>query len=153
MNKICTKCKKELPATVEYFYKDSIHSDGLRSECKKCTLKCRQKYQQSHKKQLNEYAREHYKKYYVTIRGLLIKKFSDIKKRCNNSNFKQYKDYGGRGIKCLFKSSNEFIDYVINELKADPRGLAIDRIDNNGHYEKGNIRFITQLENNKNKRE
>ena len=32
MNKICTKCKKELPATVEYFYKDSIHLENNKNK-------------------------------------------------------------------------------------------------------------------------
>lgn len=36
--KICTKCGKELMATVEYFYK-SPSKDGLRNECKKCAIK------------------------------------------------------------------------------------------------------------------
>ena len=41
--------------------------------------------------------------------------------------------------------------YVIDELRVDPRGLQIDRIDNDGHYEKGNIRFVTCVENNNNR--
>lgn len=40
----------------------------------------------------------------------------------------------------------------MNELKIDPRGLTIDRIDNSGNYEKGNIQFITHKENNQNRR-
>lgn len=151
MIKICTKCEIEYPPTLEYFYKDNTHSDGLRSECKICVLKRVQKYQRTHKKQIACYSRKYYKKYYATIKGLLRKKYADIIKRCTNPNFKQYKDYGGRGIKCLF-TSDEFVDYVINELKIDPRGLAIDRIDNDGHYKRGNIQFITCSENNKNKR-
>lgn len=35
--KICTKCKKELPATLEYFYKSNRGALGLHSICKVCT--------------------------------------------------------------------------------------------------------------------
>lgn len=79
-------------------------------------------------------------------------RFVGIKQRCNNPKYKGYKNYGGRGIRCLFKSSDEFVNYIINELQIDPRKLTIDRIDNDGNYERGNIRFVTQTENLKNRR-
>lgn len=89
--------------------------------------------------------------YYSTVRGHLNSIFSSMKQRCKDSGHTNYKWYGGRGIKVCFRSFNEFADYVINELQIDPRELTIDRINNNGNYERGNIRFITQAENNKNK--
>jgi hypothetical protein len=73
--------------------------------------------------------------------------YSNIRKRCNNPATHNYNRYGGRGIKCLFKTREEFIDYVIKELQIDPRNLTIDRIDNDKHYEPGNIQFITLREN------
>ena len=75
-----------------------------------------------------------------------------MRQRCNNPDQKAYKNYGGRGIKVCFGSADEFVDCVINELQIDPRGLQIDRIDNDGNYERGNIRFVTRRENNENKR-
>jgi len=111
--------------------------------------KADKKYQQVHRIELNE----KYRAYQKTIKGCLCYRFKQIKQRCNNLKNPAYKNYGGRGIKCLFKSSQEFVDYVINELKIDPRKLCIDRISNNGHYEKGNIRFVTHKVNNNNKRE
>ena len=65
---------------------------------------------------------------------------------------KDYKNYGGHGIKNKFKSTGEFVDYVINELQVDPCGLQIDRINNDGNYERGSIRFVTCSENNRNRR-
>ena len=119
--------------------------DKLYCYCKECQQKYRAKDQKHIKIRQKEYSN--------TIRGILNRKYHHIKWRCENPNAYNYNRYGGRGIKCLFKSSQEFADYVINELKADPRGLEIDRINNDGHYERGNIRFVTRSENCKNREE
>ena len=96
-------------------------------------------YDQTHKVEKKKCAVE----YRSTINGQLRNVFAGMERRCNNPKAGNYKWYGGRGIKVCFKSTNEFVDYVVNELCVDPRGLQIDRIDNNGNYEPGNIRFVT----------
>jgi len=141
--KTCTKCDTEYPATVEYFHRDKKTKDGLYPSCKKCKIK----YNQQHRKDKKEYD-WHYRQ---TLNGRLRIVYKNMKQRCQNPKNKDYYCYGGRGIRVLFKSVDDFVDYVANDLKVDPRGLTIDRIDNDGHYEKGNIRFVTQAENNKNK--
>lgn len=166
--KTCTKCEKEYPATTDFFYAAKGFRDNLRSDCKQCNIdrskryyqknykscllrdkkyyqenqeRCRksrrQYYYADHKKSL-----QHGKKYYSTIRGYLKRIYGGMKRRCNNSGCHNYSRYGGRGIECKF-TSDEFVDYVINILQVDPHGLQIDRIDNDGHYEPGNIRFVT----------
>jgi len=97
----------------------------------------------------SEKRRVYRKKYRKSIRGKVSEVYNSIMQRCNNSKHKKYEYYGGRGIRCLFKSGNEFADYVIDELKIDPRGLQIHRIDNDGHYERGNIVFVTREEHRK----
>ena len=91
-----------------------------------------------------------------TIKDYLSHRLRQMKYRCNNPNSPIYKYYGGRGIQCKFKSTNSFILWVTGIMGYDTieklRGLEIDRIDNNGHYECGNIRFVTRAENNRNKR-
>ncbi|KKK51461.1 hypothetical protein LCGC14_3114730 [marine sediment metagenome] len=78
-----------------------------------------------------------------------------MNQRCSDPKAHNYNRYGGRGIKCLFKSLDTFRDYVMNGSGYDTieklKGLQIDRIDNNGHYEKGNIRFVTAKENSNNR--
>lgn len=152
MIKVCSKCNKEYPATREYFYCDKRHKDGLRPECKECRKQVCYKYYQQRSEKLKKQQIEYYQKMRNTIKGYLRIVYANMNQRCNNQNHPRYKDYGGRDIKNKFNSSDEFVDYVINELQIDPRGLTIDRIDNNGDYEKGNIRFITAKENCNNRR-
>ena len=75
-----------------------------------------------------------------------------MKTRCLNPNHKQYKDWGGRGIKVCTEWL-EFIPFrdwaIQNGYKED---LEIDRINNNGNYEPDNCRFVTSKENMRNKR-
>ncbi len=86
------------------------------------------------------------KEYHSTIEGYLRSVFYGIRRRCTDPNLHNYHRYGGRGIKVCFER-DEFINYVIYGLQIDPRGLQIDRIDNDGNYEKGNIRFVSRSEN------
>ena len=67
--------------------------------------------------------------------------YANAKQRCVNPKRPSYKDYGGRGILFLFKNFREFIEHI--KPKPWP-GLTLDRIDNNGHYEIGNVRWTTQ---------
>ncbi len=175
-SKICIKCGKEYSATLEYFYPDKRLKSKLRSRCKKCHQEYGQseagkhahrKYYQRHSEQIKEqrkqYCQQHHieikkyqKKYYQTLNGYLRCVFRNIKRRCTNPKHRDYRCYGGRGIKCLFVS-NEFVSYVINDLGITDinqiKGLQIDREDNNGHYEKGNIRFVTAKQNANNRRD
>jgi hypothetical protein len=84
--------------------------------------------------------------------------WTDIKKRCSNPNYKQYKDYGGRGITVCNEWENDFAafrDWAISngyDYNAKFGECTIDRIDVNGNYEPLNCRFISIKEQAKNKR-
>lgn len=68
-----------------------------------------------------------------------------INNRCYNYNNKDYKNYGQRGIKVYsFWRNNldSYYNYCIKLENAFEKNYSIDRINNNGNYEPGNIRFV-----------
>jgi hypothetical protein len=69
--------------------------------------------------------------------------------RCTNPNNQKWPDYGGRDIKFLFTSFEQFFA----ELGPRPDGLEVDRINNNGNYEPGNVRWATPKQQKENQRE
>jgi hypothetical protein len=60
--------------------------------------------------------------------------------RCTNPKYIYYFNYGGRGIKFLFTSFDTFLKEV--GPKPSPRHR-LDRINNDGPYEPGNVRWTT----------
>jgi hypothetical protein len=68
--------------------------------------------------------------------------YSNAKQRCNNAKNSMYKNYGGRGIVFLFNNFREFWEHI----GPRPEGLSLDRINNNGNYEFGNVMWSTQKE-------
>ena len=70
--KTCTKCKKNLPATAEYFYRHKGRKDGLSSRCKGCERRRRQQNREGNRQCQRKYARRnreeiqnrHYQKKY-----------------------------------------------------------------------------------------
>jgi predicted XRE-type DNA-binding protein len=69
--------------------------------------------------------------------------------RCTNPEHKNYKHYGGRGIKICHRWRTSFINFY-SDMGSKPFDSAqIDRIDNDGDYEPGNCRWVSCAENNR----
>lgn len=142
MEKTCTNCG-ESKALAEFF-KDRSKKDGYRSWCKTCdalhcktdrSKLCQKNFRKRHLGQKRNYNRW----YYSTSHGHLVKLYHHINLRCKKRKF-----YLDKGVTNKFVSSEVFVNYVLDELKVDPLGKECHRINDDGHYEPGNIEFLTR---------
>lgn len=83
--------------------------------------------------------------------------WTKVKARCYNPNSREYKNYGGRGIKMCdeWLDPEKFIKwaYATGYDNTAPKGqCTLDRIDCDGNYEPSNCRWITNLEQQNNRR-
>jgi len=150
--KVCLSCKKEKLLSEFYFRKDN---HKYRNNCKRCHKKIEKIYYNKNKKNILKIN----KKYRIKNKNIILLKAKEyykkfpwkwtlyhIKERCNNKNCKAYKNYGGRGIKCLITA--EEIKILWFRDKASKMKIpSIDRIDNDGNYYIENCRFIEKGEN------
>lgn len=69
--------------------------------------------------------------------------------RCYRRENKSFQDYGGRGITVCDLWRRDFAAFL-SDMGYRPAGTSLDRIDVNGHYELGNVRWadrVTQARN------
>ena len=82
------------------------------------------------------------------------RRWGNMKSRCYIKNHPDYKDYGGRGIQVCDQWRNDFwafADYM-DSLEADEDATTMDRIDNEGNYEPGNVRWASRSTQQANRR-
>ncbi len=89
-----------------------------------------------------------------TVLEALYSRYMKSKHRCQSPKVWNYKNYGGRGIKFLFSCAMDYVRYMytLSNIEKLLEGWEIDRIDNDGNYEPGNLRVTTRTENANNTR-
>jgi len=76
-----------------------------------------------------------------------------MKQRCCNPNYEYYKNYGGRGIIICPEWLDDFLAFLQEMGPRPAKGYSVDRIDNNGNYEPGNVKWSTAKEQANNRRQ
>lgn len=78
----------------------------------------------------------------------LYRVWAAMLRRCENPKVERYPRYGGRGISVCERWHNFqfFYDDIMREIGPRPKGKTLDRINNDGNYEPGNVRWATPQE-------
>ena len=71
--------------------------------------------------------------------------------RCSNPNHKAYKNYGGRGITVCPRWVVSFAAFL-EDMGVKPKGLTLERIDNDSGYNHENCKWATMFEQHHNTR-
>src|SRR3990167_3487865 len=74
------------------------------------------------------------------------------KRRCTDPALRSYADYGGRGIRMCSEWLNDFAAFFAHIGPRPSPSHSLDRIDTNGHYKPGNVRWATVEQQANNKR-
>lgn len=74
-----------------------------------------------------------------------------MKRRCNNPNDTGYRNYGGRGISVCSRWQHSFPNFLA-DMGACPRGMSLERKENDKGYSKENCKWATRAEQSRNRR-
>lgn len=76
----------------------------------------------------------------------------DMVKRCHNPAHQSYRHYGGRGITVCDEWRESFRAFLLYMGPKPTSEHSLDRINNDGNYEPGNVRWATRSEQARNRR-
>ncbi len=126
----CPNCKKPFKVVIANV------KNGSSTQCKSCAITAKQTT-------------------HGEAKTAMYRRWTAMKQRCTNINHKHYIDYGGRGIKVYdewLNSFEQYKKYIMSLPNAGKKKLTVDRRDNDGNYEPGNLRWATNSTQGLNKR-
>jgi len=92
-----------------------------------------------------------FKKTHGLIKTKAYQSWQAMKNRCLNKNNKFFKNWGGRGITICNKWLESFENFF-EDMGDRPKGMSLERIDNNKGYYKDNCKWIPKENQSKNRR-
>ena len=78
--------------------------------------------------------------------------WQQMRRRCLDPTHPRFADYGGAGVEICARWRDDFAAFLADMGRRSP-GLTLDRIDTRGHYEPGNCRWASYIEQNRNRRD
>jgi len=149
--KWCTKCKKFLDRS-SGFTKDALQKDGLFHRCKNCHNEARRIYMFGYRRKKGiPYIEGKYIKHGMTWTPE-YKSWGSAVSRTTNPNVACWDSYGGRGITMCQEWRDSFMAFYEHIGPRPSLEYSLDRIDNDGNYEPGNVRWATKEQQTANKR-
>lgn len=73
--------------------------------------------------------------------------------RCENPRQKDFKNYGARGIRVCPEWRADYLAFLAELGRRPSPAHSVDRKDNDGDYEPGNVRWATKSEQRQNQRQ
>lgn len=97
-----------------------------------------------------------YEKHGLTPNGepppRIYRVWQDMRGRCSDQNDKRWKDYGGRGITVCERWQMSVAAFIADIGPHPGAEYTLDRINNDGNYEPGNVRWASRSEQAQNTR-
>jgi hypothetical protein len=89
----------------------------------------------------------------IGVRSRAYAAWADMISRCTNPRIARYPSYGGRGITVCPRWHVSFEAFLADVGEPPSPAHSLDRIDNDGNYEPGNVRWATRTEQMRNTRQ